>query len=134
MEDRSSSIQVEYRQFSAPWKQQILKINQNYQFHSAFRLKSIYLALRNGLPAIAMNEACLSTILQGKLQALLTSNCMRKDTAHWKRCLISLTWECTLITQLRTLKFMLTTTTGQAEPEALVVTAVTIHILLMPQP
>lgn len=67
---------------SAPWKQQTPKINQKYQFHSAFRLTSIYLALRSGLPAIAMNKACLFTILQGKLQALLTSNCTRKDKAE----------------------------------------------------
>lgn len=82
MEDRSSGIQVVHRHFSAPWKQQTLKINQKYQFHSAFRLQSIYLALWDGLPASAMSKACLFTILQGKLQALLTSNCMRKDKAE----------------------------------------------------
>lgn len=45
-----------------------------------------------------------------------------------------LNWKCTLITQLRTLKFMPTTTRGQAEPEDLVLIVITNHTLLMQGP
>lgn len=136
MEDRSNGTQVEHRHFSAPWKQQTLKINQKYQFHSAYRLKSIYLALRNGLPAIAMNKACLfhhssrqiASSAHIKLHEKGQSRSLMSVEAPWKRCLISQTWKGTLITQLRALKFMPTPTTGQAEPEDLVLTN---HTLLM---